>query len=255
MPSITSTDGLNLNVAGSRITNVGTPSNNGDASTYIDLQNYVPTGCVKMYAGSTPPNTWLICDGSQVSRTTYATLFSVIGTTYGSGDGSTTFNVPNMQGNVVVGHNGGSYNRGQTGGSATHTITTAEMPSHSHTGTTDSSGSHSHTGTTDSTGSHSHNYIDAYFAENRTGRRNGEGVFGTSAGCDTDNDFYYRTADGGYSTNPSDIPTSSVASHSHSLTINSSTTHQHAFTTNTTGSGNAMNLMQPYVVMHYIIKT
>jgi len=125
------------------------------------------------------------------------------------------------------------------------------MPSHSHTGTTDSSGSHSHTGTTDSTGSHSHNYSDAYFAEQKTSNNS---VYGSSSN-DTDNQFIYRTADGGYSTNPSDIPTSSAGSHSHSLTINSSTTHQHAFTTNTTGSGNAMNLMQPYVVMHYIIKT
>jgi microcystin-dependent protein len=257
MPSITSTDGLNLNVAGSKIVNVGAPTVSSDASTFIDLQNYVPTGCVKMYAGSTPPNTWLICDGSQVSRTTYANLFSVIGTTYGSGDGSTTFHVPNMQGNVVVGHNGGSYNRGQTGGSATHTITTSEMPSHSHTGTTDSSGSHSHTGTTDSAGSHSHNYSDAYFAESGGVQIGGHNVYGTRAATDSDNRFRFRTADGNCSENIADsvIPTSSAGSHSHNLTINSSTTHQHAFTTNTTGSGNAMNLMQPYVVMHYIIKT
>lgn len=51
-------------------------------------------GTVKAFAGSTPPDGWLFCDGAQISRTTYAALFAVIGTTYGAGDGSTTFNLP-----------------------------------------------------------------------------------------------------------------------------------------------------------------
>lgn len=55
-----------------------------------------PTGSIKPFAGTTIPNGYLLCDGSAVSRTTYAALFAVIGTTYGSGDGSTTFNVPNL---------------------------------------------------------------------------------------------------------------------------------------------------------------
>lgn len=52
-------------------------------------------GTVKAYGGSTAPDGWLFCDGSAISRTTYAELFAVIGTTYGSGDGTTTFNIPN----------------------------------------------------------------------------------------------------------------------------------------------------------------
>lgn len=63
----------------------------------------VPTGCVAMYINATPPTGWLLCNGTAVSRTTYAALFTVIGTTYGSGDGSTTFNLPDMQGRVPVG--------------------------------------------------------------------------------------------------------------------------------------------------------
>jgi hypothetical protein len=68
----------------------------------------VPTGCVQAFAGQTTPDGWLLCDGSAVSRVTYAKLFSVIGTSYGSGDGSTTFNVPNLidrfvQGNATAG--------------------------------------------------------------------------------------------------------------------------------------------------------
>ena len=65
----------------------------------------MPTGAVIPYAGSAAPTGWLLCDGgsSGISRTTYAALFAVIGTTYGSGDGSTTFNVPDLRGRVPAG--------------------------------------------------------------------------------------------------------------------------------------------------------
>lgn len=63
----------------------------------------VPTGCVQAFAGNTTPQGWLLCDGSAVSRTTYAKLYACIGTTYGSGDGSTTFNLPNLVDKFVEG--------------------------------------------------------------------------------------------------------------------------------------------------------
>ena len=63
----------------------------------------VPTGVVLPFAGSSAPTGFLLCDGAAVSRTTYATLFALIGTTYGSGDGSTTFNVPNTSGVFIQG--------------------------------------------------------------------------------------------------------------------------------------------------------
>lgn len=63
----------------------------------------VPTGCVQAFAGSTTPQGWLLCDGSAVSRTTYANLYAVIGTSYGAGDGSTTFNLPNLVDKFVEG--------------------------------------------------------------------------------------------------------------------------------------------------------
>ena len=67
------------------------------------INTNTPVGSISLFAGTTAPNGWLICDGSAVSRTTYANLFSVIGTTYGSGNGSTTFNIPNLKGKVPVG--------------------------------------------------------------------------------------------------------------------------------------------------------
>ena len=62
-------------------------------------------GEVRAFAGTTKPSGWLICDGSAISRTSYAALFSVIGTTYGEGDGTTTFNLPNLIDKFIQGSN------------------------------------------------------------------------------------------------------------------------------------------------------
>lgn len=89
------------------------------------------TGTVLPFTKSTAPDGWIICNGSAYSRTTYANLFAVIGTTFGSGNGSTTFNVPDLRNRVAVG-SGSTYALAATGGEATHTLTVAEMPSHRH---------------------------------------------------------------------------------------------------------------------------
>ena len=74
-----------------------------DGTLTWNSQPLLPVGVVQAFAGTTIPNGWLLCDGSAVSRTTYAKLFSVIGTTYGSGNGSTTFNLPNLVDKFVEG--------------------------------------------------------------------------------------------------------------------------------------------------------
>lgn len=65
------------------------------------------TGTVLPFAGTTAPNGWLLCSGQLVSRTTYSTLFGIIGTTYGAGDGSTTFNLPDLRGEFIRGLDSG----------------------------------------------------------------------------------------------------------------------------------------------------
>ena len=82
----------------------------------------IPTATIVPWSDSSVPTGFLECNGAAVSRSTYATLFGIIGTTYGSGDGSTTFNVPDLQDNVAVGKSG-TKNLASTGGANTVTAT------------------------------------------------------------------------------------------------------------------------------------
>lgn len=117
-----------------------------------DVASLTPPGVITQYAGSTAPTNWLICDGSAISRSSYSALFAIIGTTYGAGNGTTTFNIPNLKGKIPVGLNSSETEfdtLGETGGAKTHTLSTAEMPSHSHTGSTSADGNHAHNYTLD----------------------------------------------------------------------------------------------------------
>lgn len=99
----------------------------------VKTSDTLPIGAVVSYAGLNAPTGWLICDGRAISRTIYANLFAVIGTQYGAGDGSTTFNIPNLKGKVVVGLDSTDtdFNEiGKTSGEKTHKLTIDEMPTH-----------------------------------------------------------------------------------------------------------------------------
>lgn len=103
----------------------------------VSMDTLVPIGTIMPFSGATQPNSrYLFCDGSPVSRTTYLELFGLIGTTYGIGDGSTTFNLPDLRGRTPIGvGNGTGTNRtlAQKVGAEQHTLVTAEMPTHTHT--------------------------------------------------------------------------------------------------------------------------
>ncbi len=109
---------------------------------------FIPAGSIMDYGGTSAPSGWLLCYGQAVSRTTYADLFTAISTTYGVGDGSTTFTLPDCRGRVTAGKDdmgGASANRltdqsgglngdtlGDTGGTETHTLSVAELAAHGH---------------------------------------------------------------------------------------------------------------------------
>lgn len=119
----------NVTVTGNLVTStmpIGT-SNTHVATTAFVINNAVPTGSLLMWSTTAAPTGYVFCDGSAVSRTTYAALFAVIGTTFGSGNGSTTFNLPNYNNRTPVGA-GGLYALGVTGGSKD-----ANVVSHTHT--------------------------------------------------------------------------------------------------------------------------
>ena len=95
-----------------------------------------PSGSILIFAGTTAPTGWLLCDGNAVTRTRYSVLFGVIGTTFGAGDTTTTFNVPDLRQKTVVGvgtNTTNNYGLGNTGGEENHTLTVNEIPAHTHT--------------------------------------------------------------------------------------------------------------------------
>lgn len=80
----------------------------GSVVRMATLKQYVPAGLIMPYGGTSAPTGYLLCDGSAVSRTTYATLFALIGITAGQGDGSTTFNLPDLRGRFLRGWDNGA---------------------------------------------------------------------------------------------------------------------------------------------------
>ena len=118
---------------------------NFDGANLTDIEG-IPTATIIPWSDSSVPTGYLECDGTAVSRSTYSALFAIVGTTYGAGDGSSTFNVPNLANNVpvgksnnkAVGSTGGSNTVAATGNvagsTANATLSTSQLASHSHNG-------------------------------------------------------------------------------------------------------------------------
>jgi microcystin-dependent protein len=199
----------------------GTSSGGGGGTQPVAQQ--VPAGSIFPYAGSTPPQDYLLCDGAAVSRTTYANLFAVCGTTFGAGNNSTTFNLPNLQqrfplGKALAGTGatlggvGGTIDHVHTGPSHQHTI-----PTHSHTVP-----AHAHTVPRDGWG------VQQQFSPAAPGGR-------------------LRTFPGNYDDLATQDNTSS--------TVPATATDAKSLTTDPAGTGNTGVANPPFLTVNYIIKT
>ena len=219
---------------------VGTNTTQIATTEFVQVAN--PTGAVIAFAGSSAPSGWLLCFGQTVSRTTYATLFAVLSTTYNTGgEAGTDFRLPDLRGRTVAGidNMGGTdagrldiaNSSGTVVGTQYVTLTSAEMPSHTHTQDSHNHTQDSHNHTQNS---HGHNFNDPGFIPGVTNI----GVGGGGTG------FYGRTATQGI------FIGDATATNQATTATNQATTA----TNQNTGGGGAHNNMQPTMVLNYIIK-
>jgi len=226
----------------------------------ISSPSISPVGTIVLWPSNTEPENWKLCNGAAISRQEYSTLYNKIGETYGSGNGSTTFNLPDLRDLFVAGA-GRNYNLGGTGGADTVTLVTANMPIHNHSGSTiDENGSHSHTVTGGShnhggsTGNnsvdHSHGVSIPYDTRNENLTNSGNVLVHKSGPTGpTNTDFKTYTTGGASSTH-----THSISSESHTHDVNQQGTHSHTFKIESEGSNEAHENRPPFIALHYIIR-
>lgn len=190
------------------------------------VENSSMVGQVAQFATPTAPTGWLACNGAAVSRTTYASLFTAIGTLYGVGNGTTTFNLPDCRDEFVRGWTGSSASVGtkfaQSIQSHTHTASTSGGGAHSHTATVASNGSHSHGASTDVQGDHTHTFSTSQTAGDT-------GVDRALAGAGTAT----SSSDGAHAHT---VNITAAGAHIHSVTISNESSHSHPVTVDATGS-------------------
>ena len=204
----------------------------------VNSQNTEFPGVFKWFTGPSVPNGYLKCNGQAVSRSTYSALFTAISTRYGLGDGSTTFNVPDVRGDAIRGYDEGrgidsgralgseqdSQNKGHvhalSGGLA------VAAGGHSHTASTGAGGGHAHSGSANVAGSHSHGIIV----------HNSGGGSGHISSYESG---YYQTV---MSTNAAgehthSLAISGVGDHTHGVSVAAAAAHEHALSGNTQAEG------------------
>lgn len=213
--------------AGTTVTTTSAPATTSTTTTTtttttIPTGSTAPVGALVWYSGSTAPSGWVKADGAAFSRTSYSAAFTAMSTTYGSGDGSTTFNVPDATGRALVGKDSTQSEfdtLGETGGSSSVTLTTANLPAHDHSFSV-------------SVAANTSEYATTSFMRL-------VGVSGTSS--------YFNHmpgyAGGGYA----DYGDTQFPQHCHPWSASASST------TSSTGSSGAHNNLQPYIALTALV--
>lgn len=180
----------------------------------------IVTGAVLPYLGKTSVAGFLLCNGDPVSRVTYGKLFATIGVLYGAGDGTTTFNLPDLRGQFIrstlTPANVGVFQEDLTRGPVNDFVSSSSVAS---------GGIHSHSGSTNSTGAHSHSIV--------TDNKSGGGAYPENA-----------------SASNLTVSSSSAGSHNHTVSVNSTGSHNHTFTLNGGGDSETRprNLAVSYII-------
>jgi len=249
---------------------------NVSSDVYLNNSTYTPVGSILTYAGMNAPPGWLLCDGSEKSRSTYSRLYAVISNLYGTPTNGNNFVLPDLKERIPVGKSTNT-NVGQSGGNSSITLDVGQLPAHRHTGSVDASGGHTHTGTTAANGQHAHTGMTAPYGEHIHGITdpghthtqwtinddfNNSGgsrpsFAADSAGYVTWNNIYPSQT--GITINSSGnhshpFTSDPNGSHSHTFTTDPTTNHSHTFTTDNTGNGSQIDIRNKYIVLNYIIR-
>jgi len=205
----------------------------------------VPIGGIIDFPVATPPNSqWLLANGQAIGRTAYATLFSLIGTTYGIGDGSNTFNLPNYTDRMGIGA-GNLYAAAATGGATTHTLTTAELPPLTHNvtdpGHTHTQNAHNHTATDSG-----HTHVEQY-SNSGSGGSSGQLLSSQTA---THISIGVTTTNDAIST-PTQSGTANITVANATATNQSHTT---GITVADTNGGGSHSILNPYLGIYKMIR-
>jgi microcystin-dependent protein len=201
-----------------------------------------------MYGAVTPPSGWLICDGSAVSRTQYSNLFAIISTTWGIGDGSSTFNLPDLRDCFPI---GASASKALTsaGGEATHTLSVAELAAHTHAGV-----NHLH-----DLQNHTHLGVDhLHSLQNHTHSYNAFAAVAAGQGYNIQPGGGFYVGNVASSTGGPSTPTTGAADRGLTTagpSINNTGAADRDLTTSSVGSGVPHNTIPPYRAVNFIIKS
>lgn len=200
----------------------------------------MPTGGICYFPFATAPAGWLKCNGAAISRAAYASLFAMIGTTFGVGDGFNTFNLPDLRGEFIRGFDDG---RGADGGRVLGSAQAESFRSHNHTASTDTQGSHAHAASTDTQGAHAHGggtsgvgdhihtaWTDAQGDHAHTLPNNG------SVQAGSDNGGAQTPVATGFGSGRTQAPTNNAGAHSHNVGMSGAGSHSHSIGTDTQGS-------------------
>lgn len=203
----------------------------GDGRYVKRGDDLLPPGTVCWFARPTPPEGYLVCNGEAVSRRTYKTLFEVIGTIYGKGDGKTTFNLPNVSGRFICGWNNGP---GLDAGREFGALQDSQNLAHSHDVSVSDAGDHTHKARTDTQGEHNHDVNDpghSHSTQSPFGRNGGNQIAAVGP--------YFVS--GYYNTNPAGtgIWLNGNGNHAHDVEIENEGGHSHVITVNDEGGNEA----------------